>query len=103
MAGKTRKLKRPDWDSYFMQIAQVVALRSNCSRRQVAAVIVIVGLGTRADMRLEGIASALVARLVEECLADGKRFVCGFYRSRETGRLCERLGFEPIGSYAMLY
>ena len=40
MAGKTRKLKRPDWDSYFMQIAQVVALRSNCSRRQVAAVIV---------------------------------------------------------------
>lgn len=64
---------------------------------------VIVGLGTRSDMRLEGIASALVARLVEECLADGKRFVCGFYRSRETGRLCERLGFEPIGSYAMLY
>ena len=40
MAGKTRKLKRPDWDSYFMQIAQVVALRSNCSRRQVAALIV---------------------------------------------------------------
>ena len=31
---------RPDWDEYFMRIAQVVALRSNCSRRQVAAVIV---------------------------------------------------------------
>ncbi len=32
--------KRPDWDHYFMDIAQVVAVRGNCSRRQVAAVIV---------------------------------------------------------------
>ena len=35
-----KTLKRPGWDEYFMRIAQVVALRSNCSRRQVAAVIV---------------------------------------------------------------
>ncbi|MDD5729039.1 MAG: dCMP deaminase family protein [Victivallales bacterium] len=32
--------KRPGWDQYFMDIAQVVAARGNCSRRQVAAVIV---------------------------------------------------------------
>ncbi len=31
---------RPSWDHYFMNIAKVVATRSNCSRRQVAAVIV---------------------------------------------------------------
>ncbi len=31
---------RPDWDTYFMSIAGVAATRSNCSRRQVAAVIV---------------------------------------------------------------
>ena len=31
---------RPSWDEYFMEIARVVAKRSNCSRRQVAAVIV---------------------------------------------------------------
>ena len=31
---------RPDWDEYFMEIAKVVAARSNCSRRHVAAVIV---------------------------------------------------------------
>lgn len=36
----TKHLVRPDWDEYFMKIAQVVALRSNCCRRQVAAVIV---------------------------------------------------------------
>ncbi len=32
--------KRPDWDEYFMNIAQMVALRSNCMKRKVAAVIV---------------------------------------------------------------
>lgn len=32
--------KRPDWDEYFMEIAKVVSLRSNCMKRKVAAVIV---------------------------------------------------------------
>ena len=41
MAAKRKKNDpRPSWDEYFMEIAQVVAKRSNCSRRQVAAVIV---------------------------------------------------------------
>lgn len=31
---------RPNWDTYFMSIANVVASRSNCSRRKVAAVVV---------------------------------------------------------------
>lgn len=33
-------LTRPTWDEYFMKIAQVAALRSNCIKRKVAAVIV---------------------------------------------------------------
>ncbi|MBI2437674.1 MAG: cytidine deaminase, partial [Lentisphaerae bacterium] len=36
---KTFKV-RPDWDTYFMDIAQVVKRRSNCLRRDVAALIV---------------------------------------------------------------
>ncbi len=32
--------KRPDWDTYFMDIAHVVSSRGNCSRRKVAAVVV---------------------------------------------------------------
>lgn len=41
MDGENRKIDpRPGWDEYFMEIARVVASRSNCSRRQVAAVIV---------------------------------------------------------------
>ncbi len=37
---KHKKLKRPGWHAYFMSIAHVVATRSNCIRRQVAAVLV---------------------------------------------------------------
>lgn len=36
----SKKQSRPDWDDYFMGIAKVVALRSNCIKRKVAAVIV---------------------------------------------------------------
>lgn len=35
----TAKDTRPDWDIYFLAIANVVAKRSTCSRKQVGAVI----------------------------------------------------------------
>jgi dCMP deaminase len=31
---------RPDWDSYFMEIAKIVSKRSTCKRRNVGALIV---------------------------------------------------------------
>jgi len=36
----TPAANRPDWDTYFMDIALVVSRRGNCSRRKVGAVIV---------------------------------------------------------------
>lgn len=33
-------LKRPNWDEYFMEMAELTAKRSTCLRRQVGAVIV---------------------------------------------------------------
>ncbi len=33
-------MTRPDWDSYFMKMAELVSTRSTCLRRQVGAVIV---------------------------------------------------------------
>ena len=33
-------MTRPDWDTYFMDIAHMVARRGNCLRRKVAAVVV---------------------------------------------------------------
>lgn len=38
--GLMQKLDRPNWDEYFMRIAQVASLRSNCIKRKVAAIIV---------------------------------------------------------------
>ena len=35
-----RQVERPDWDEYFMKLAMVASLRSNCVKRKVAAVIV---------------------------------------------------------------
>ena len=35
-----REIQRPSWDEYFMNIAKVVASRSNCIKRKVAAIIV---------------------------------------------------------------
>lgn len=34
------RFTRPGWDEYFMKIAQVASLRSNCVKRKVAAIIV---------------------------------------------------------------
>lgn len=34
-------MKRPGWDEYYLGIARAVAVRSNCVRRQVGAVIVV--------------------------------------------------------------
>ncbi len=34
------RFSRPSWDDYFMSIAKVVATRSNCMKRKVAAIIV---------------------------------------------------------------
>ena len=36
---KMSKFNRPDWDSYFIDIANLVATRSNCESRKVGAVI----------------------------------------------------------------
>lgn len=40
--GPTERVKdvRPTWDSYFLEITQVVASRSTCLRRQVGALII---------------------------------------------------------------
>ncbi|MGN1359976.1 MAG: deoxycytidylate deaminase [Kiritimatiellia bacterium] len=55
---------RPDWDTYFMNIAQVVATRSNCSRRQVAAVVV-------ADRRIVSTGYNGTPRGVRNCFDGG--------------------------------
>ena len=38
--GWLMSVQRPSWDEYFMKIARIASLRSNCMKRKVAAVIV---------------------------------------------------------------
>ena len=57
-------LPRPDWDTYFMNIAHVVKTRGNCSRRQVAAVIV-------KDRRIISTGYNGTPRGVRNCFAGG--------------------------------
>ncbi len=40
VGNELRHVARPDWDEYFMHIARIVALRSNCVKRKVAAIII---------------------------------------------------------------
>jgi len=40
MGQNNEKRKRPSWDEYFMQVAEVVSRRSTCLRRNIGAVIV---------------------------------------------------------------
>ncbi len=40
LVSLSKKKSRPGWDDYFLQIAGVAALRSNCIKRKVASVIV---------------------------------------------------------------
>ena len=39
-ARKKKKITRPDWDEYFLEISGLVSHRSTCLRRRVGAVIV---------------------------------------------------------------
>lgn len=40
MEEQLADVERPDWDTYFLLIAKIIALRSTCTRAQVGALIV---------------------------------------------------------------
>ncbi|EFM12717.1 CMP/dCMP deaminase zinc-binding [Paenibacillus curdlanolyticus YK9] len=64
MTTETNDVSRKDWDTYFMDIAYMVATRSRCNRRHVGAVLV-------QGKKLLGTAYNGAPMGVEDCLEAG--------------------------------
>ncbi|MFC1710025.1 cytidine/deoxycytidylate deaminase family protein [Candidatus Omnitrophota bacterium] len=84
---KQKKLKRPSWDEYFIDIARLVSMRSTCLRRKVGAIIV-------KDRRIlatgyNGTPSKIKHCQETECLRDKLRIPSG-----ERHELCRGLHAE---------
>ena len=60
-----KEKKRPSWDDYFMQIAQVVSTRSTCIRRSVGCVL------TREDRQIISTGYNGAPRGIEHCTSIG--------------------------------
>lgn len=82
----SKSIKRPDWDTYFMNIAKVISNRSNCVKRHVAAIIV-------KDKRIISTGYNGTPRGVKNCF-DG-----GCPRCNSFGKSGEKLG-ECLCSHA---
>lgn len=62
----------------------------------------VVAVATHPAFRGRGCASAVVSGLCREAFRNGKKFLCLFYDNPQAGRIYNRLGFEPVGQYALL-
>ncbi|MFC0297186.1 GNAT family N-acetyltransferase [Geobacillus jurassicus] len=83
---------------YIEQDGRMVATASTSAENSLSAMIV--GVCTDQEHRGKGYASAIVAKLVCDLLAEGK-MPCLFYDNPDAGRIYRRLGFRDIGLWAM--
>ncbi|CRK82235.1 GNAT family N-acetyltransferase [Neobacillus massiliamazoniensis] len=60
----------------------------------------IVGVCTRKEYRRKGLATAIMQKLFQDVLEEGKT-LCLFYDNPEAGRIYKRLGFKDIGMWTM--
>lgn len=60
----------------------------------------IVGVCTRKEYRRQGLATAIMQKLFQDVLSEGK-ILCLFYDNPEAGRIYKRLGFKDIGMWTM--
>lgn len=77
----------------------LVASAQTAAENSISAMVV--GVATHPDRRGRGYASAVVSQLCRDAFDKGKRFLCLFYDNPVAGRIYNRVGFEPIGKYAL--
>jgi predicted GNAT family acetyltransferase len=76
-------------------------LATAASTSESSDMAMIIGVATGKDFRGQGLASAVVSRLCEDLLAEG-RTPCLLYDNPEAGRIYNRLGFREIGKLKTL-
>lgn len=79
---------------------RLVSLAKTSASNSMSAMVV--GVATDPDYRRRGYASLAMKELCKTAFAEGKKFLCLFYDNPEAGRIYHRIGFEKVGSYAML-
>ncbi len=62
----------------------------------------VIGVATLPDFRRKGYARAAVIGLCQDCLSEGKEFLCLFYNSPAAGVIYHSIGFQDLGCYTML-
>ena len=78
----------------------LVSVAGTTAENSVSAMVI--SVATLPDYRKMGYASALVARLCQDCLKEGMKFLCLFYDNPEAGYIYRKIGFTEIGQYAMV-
>ncbi|NLC78278.1 MAG: GNAT family N-acetyltransferase, partial [Ruminococcaceae bacterium] len=79
---------------------EMISVAKTTAENDISAMVV--GVATLEEYRKKGYASAMVARVCEESLKLGKKFICLFYDNPEAGKIYRKIGFKEIGKYAML-
>lgn len=78
----------------LLSVAQTAAENSTSA--------MVIGVATLPSYRQQGYAKATVTRLCQDCLQEGKRFLCLFYDNPAAGRIYRSIGFRELGIYMML-
>ncbi|PLR94139.1 GNAT family N-acetyltransferase [Bacillus sp. T33-2] len=83
---------------YIEEDGKMSASASTTAENSMSAMIV--GVCTRPEHRKKGLASAVMQKLVQDVLDEGK-VLCLFYDNPKAGRIYKRLGFKDIGMWTM--
>lgn len=79
---------------------KLVSIAETSADNSISAMIV--GVATHPDYRQKGYAMAVVSKLCQASFEKDRQFLCLFYDNPTAGKIYHKIGFEPIGEYAML-
>ncbi len=83
---------------YIEQDGNMVASASTTAENSLSAMIV--GVCTDEAHRQKGYASAIMTKLIQDLISEGKT-LCLFYDNPQAGSIYKRLGFRDIGTWTM--